>query len=84
MVAANVNAGSVIPNSDTETASTLRSFAIGERFAVTISPAAPTMTNMKYIRMNTGLATHDDDAASNAPIQRFWLPMISGRIVPPP
>ncbi len=35
-VAANVNAGSVIPNSDTETASTLRSFAIGERFAVTI------------------------------------------------
>ena len=54
MVAAKVTAVIVSPISVTGTLSTFQSTAIGLRLAVTISPPAPTITNMKYISQKIG------------------------------
>ena len=54
MVAANVTAVMVMPISVTGMASIFQSTAIGFRFAVTINPPAPTITNIKYISQQIG------------------------------
>ena len=54
IVAAKVTAVMVIHISVTGTASTFQSTAIGLRLAVTMSPPAPTITNMKYISQKIG------------------------------
>ncbi len=54
MVAANVTAVMVIAINVTGVLSIFQSAAIGFRFAVTISPPAPTITNMKYISQKIG------------------------------
>ena len=46
---AKVNAGRVIPISETGTSAILKSFAIGPSWAVAIRPPAAIMTNMAYM-----------------------------------